>query len=245
MVIGLICASIIAWFISTLAGGGSSLVLIPIVGFFLTTSAIPSIITVGSIFGNAERAIAYRTKINWKIIYWELPAALVGCCLGALVLTQINLEWLTLLIAIFLLISGINYLIKPKTKTFEVKAWYFLPLGFLYAFLSGIIGSTVPFLVPFYLNYGLEKEELLGTQAINRTAIHVIKVVAYYYLGILTLPYLYYGIIIGLASFPGNWLGDHVLQKISEKHFRQLVMFYAIIISTYMLWQQRNMLIFF
>jgi uncharacterized membrane protein YfcA len=247
MILGLICFSIIAWFLSTLAGGGSSLILIPIIGFFLTSIAIPPVITIGAIFGNSERAIAYREKINWRVIRWELPGALVGACLGAFTLTKINLEWLTLLIAFFLFISGINYLIallKNKKKSFTVHAWYFLPLGFIYAFLSGIIGSTVPFLTPFYLNYGLEKEELLGTQAVNRASIHLVKIVAYTMFGVLTLPYLGYGLVIGLASLPGNWLGHITLQKISEQRFRQLVTSFVMITSMLMIWQQRNLLIF-
>jgi hypothetical protein len=243
MLIELVCASLVAWFVSTLGGGGSSLILIPIVAFFITSIAIPPVITIGAIFGNTERAIAYRDKINWEVIRWELPGALVGAYLGAFALTKIHLEWLSLLIALFLFISGINYLIKSlkkEKKSFTVHCWYFLPVGFVYGFLSGIIGSTVPFLVPFYLNYGLQKEELLGTQAINRAAIHLVKVFVYTKFGVLTLPYFGYGLIIGLASIPGNLLGHVVLQKISEQRFRQVVISFVLISSILMLWQQRS-----
>ncbi|WP_293157134.1 TSUP family transporter [Okeania sp. SIO2C9] len=92
---------------------------------------------------------------------------MVGACLGAFMLTQISVGWLSFLVGLFLVISGINLIIKNQNQSFTVRAWYFLPAGFIYSFLSGIIGSMGPILAPFYLNFGLEKEELLGTQAVN------------------------------------------------------------------------------
>jgi len=236
-------ASIVGWFVSTLAGGGSSFLLMPIVGLFLGATAIPPIITVGAIIGNAERAVAYRQKINWSVISWELPGAIVGGCLGAFMLTQIPVRWLSFVIGLFLLISGINLIIKNQEKSFPVRAWYFLPAGFVYSFLSGIIGSMGPLLAPFYLNYGLQKEELLGTQAVNRIVVHIVKAITYTFFGNLTVPYLGYGLLIGIAAFPGNWLGHLVLEKISPQLFRQLVITFVIFSGAFIIWEQRSLLI--
>jgi hypothetical protein len=150
---------------------------------------------------------------------------------------------LTLLLALFLLVSGISYIIKKETKSFPVRAWYFLPAGFVFAYLSGIIGGTGPLLGPFYLNYGLEKEELLATQAMTRVVIHIVKTIAYSVFGILTLPYIGYGVLIGIAAFPGNWLGHLILEKISEQRFRQLMTFFIIFSGLLLLWQQRYALL--
>ncbi|NEP06104.1 MAG: sulfite exporter TauE/SafE family protein [Okeania sp. SIO2G4] len=236
-------ASIVGWFVSTLAGGGSSFILMPVIGLFLGALAIPPIITTGGMIGNAERAFTYRQKINWTVIFWELPGAIVGACLGAFMLTQISVEWLSFLVGLFLVISGINLIIKNQDQSFTVRAWYFLPAGFIYSFLSGIIGSMGPILAPFYLNFGLEKEELLGTQAVNRMVIHIIKVIVYAIFGTLTLPLFGYGILIGIAAFPGNWLGNLVLEKISPQLFRQLVIIFVLFSGVFILWEQRNILI--
>lgn len=248
MIFWLILASVVGWFISTIAGGGSSLILMPIIGLCLGAAAIPVVTTVGAIFGNADRAIAYRENIHWEVIAWELSGAIPGAILGAFTLTQINTEWLSLIIGLFLLFSAINYFFKNSKKSdkkmFGVLAWYFLPLGFIYAFLSGLIGSTVPILVPFYLNYGLQKEELLGTQAVARVVIHALKIIAYALFGILTWPYIIYGIAIGLASFPGNWLGHLVLGKMSEQRFQQLAISFVLVSGVLMLWQQRQLFLF-
>jgi len=248
MIFWLILASIVGWFVSTIAGGGSSLILMPIIGWCLGAAAIPVVTTVGAVFGNTERAIAYRENIHWEVIVWELSGAIPGAILGAFTLTQINTGWLSLLIGFFLLISAINYFLKKRKKgeksAFDVAAWYFLPAGFIYAFMSGLIGSTVPILVPLYLNYGLQKEELLGTQAVARVSIHCIKIAAYALFGVLTWPYVIYGVAIGIAAFPGNWLGHIVLGKISEQRFGQLAISFVMLSGLLMLWQQRQLFLF-
>lgn len=158
-------------------------------------------------------------------------------------LTQIPVRWLSFLVGLFLVISGINLIIKNQKQSFLVREWYFLPAGFIYSFLSGIIGSMGPLLAPFYLNYGLEKEELLGTQAFNRVVVHIIKLIAYAIFGTLTLPYFRYGILIGIAAFPGNWLGHLVLEQISPQLFRRLVIAFVLFSGVFILWEQRSLLI--
>ena len=107
-------ASMFGWFVSNIAGGGSSFILMPIVGLFLGTIAIPPVITTGGILGNAERVFNYWQKINWTVIFWELPGTIVGGCLGAFIFTQIPVKWLSFLVGLFLLISGINLIIKNQ-----------------------------------------------------------------------------------------------------------------------------------
>ncbi|WP_246275497.1 TSUP family transporter [Brasilonema bromeliae] len=108
--------------------------------------------------------------------------------------------------------------------------------------MSGILGSIGPVLTPFYLNYGLSKEELLATAAAARAAIHLVKVAAYAVFGVLTFKSLCYGVLIGVAAFPGNWLGQLALERTSEHRFRQIVTGFVVMSAVLMLWQQREFL---
>ena len=241
---GLGPVSVLSWFVSTVAGGGSSLLLMPVIGLFLGASAIAPVTTAGAILGNGERVIAYRQHINWGVILWEVPGAIVGSLMGAFILTKVKVEWIGIFVAIFLIISALNYLLKefrPQEKNkqgFKVQAWYFLPGGLVYSILSGILGSMGPLLVPFYVGFGLQKEELLATQATARLVVHIVKIFSYAIFGILLAQHLVYGLVTGLAAIPGNWLGHLVLQRISEKRFRQLVMSFVMFSGLLMLWQE-------
>lgn len=240
IVLILALASSIAWFLSSLIGGGSPLILIPLISLLLSTSAIAPVITTGMLCGNAQRVGLYWQHIEWRLVAWCLPSASVGAVLGAFVVSRTQIEWLSLLLVGFLLVSVFGLLRSERSQSpnFNVKAWYFLPVGFGDAFCSGLIGSTGPVLQPLYLGYGLTKEQVLATKSFNVLGVHIIKLFAYSMFGVLSWPYVGYGLVIGLAALPGNFLGRQVLKQMSEQQFRRLVITFIGGSALFMLWQQ-------
>ena len=238
--------SFASWLISTIAGGGTPLIMIPLIGFFLGSTAIAPVITTVMLCGHPQRLWLYWRYVDWKLMGWYLPGAIVGAVLGAIAYTQIQLEWLPILLAVFLIVSTISYnwsqdSVKPA---FTVYPWYFLPSGFVFAFLSGIIGSTGPLLNPLYINYGLVKEDLIGTKSAHLLVIHIVKIITYGIYGALNPTYLGYGLLMGLAAFPGNWLGRKILTRISEQNFQKLLVRFVVLTSLFIFWEQRQLLIF-
>ncbi len=233
-------ASSLAWFFSTLAGGGSPLILIPLVNFIVGSTAVPPVITLGMLAGNAQRAWLYWRENDWQVTAWFLPGAIAGSILGAYTFTQIHLEWMQIIIGLFLILSVISYAFSEKESILKIKVWYFLPLGFMKSFVSGMIGSIGPVLNSFFLSYGLEKEQMMATRSVNFTILHLVKIMTYIALGAMTLEYLKYGLVIAIAAFPGNLLGRYVLSKMSAQQFRQVVLTFMAITGILMLWQQRE-----
>jgi uncharacterized membrane protein YfcA len=242
IVSSLFVASFVAWFLSMLAGGGSPFILIPMISLMLGAQAVAPVITTGLLIGNAQRGLAFWSDIEWRVTAWYVPGAVVGALIGCYGLTQIHVEGLQLLLGVGLLIMVANYLLVPKESQFSVKAWYFLPLSFVNAIGSGLIGSTGPVMNPLYLNYGLEKEAMVATKALNKAALHLIKLIAYAAFGSLSQEYLVYGLVIGLGAIPANWLGKIVLAKMSAQQFRQLVFAFVAVSGVAMIWQQRHFL---
>lgn len=243
-IVTLALVSFVSWFISTLAGGGSPLVLIPFVNFTLGAAVIPPIITMGMLLGNFQRIILFWQHINWKVTLWYLPGGIAGAVLGAYTFTQIHLEWLQLLIGLFIVISVFSFEFGQPERIFQVEAWHFLPAGFFYAFVSGIIGSSGPVLNPFYLNYGLVKEDMIATKSTNVVVIHLAKLLTYAAFSHLDVTLWGYGLIIGIAAFPANLLGQYILRQMNAGMFRQFVLVSMGITGGLMVWQQREFLIF-
>jgi len=240
----LVLSSLIAWFISSLAGGGSPFIIIPMVNFLLEPQAVPPVVTTGMLLGNFQRTWQFWQDIDWQLTWWYLPGAILGAILGSFIFTQTQLQWLQVLLGLFLVSSIFSFGFGKREQSFQVHGWFFLPAGFVYAFLSGLIGSIGPVLNPFYLNYGLVKEKMIATKSAHVLVVHVAKMLTYAALGVLTMPYLGYGLVIGIAAVPGNWLAQLALQKISDEQFRQFVIALVTISGLLILWEQRDFFAF-
>lgn len=235
-ILTLALVSFCAWLGSTLAGGGSPFVLIPLVDLMLGTASVTPVITLGMLIGNAHRILLFWRDIDWPLTAWYAPGAVIGAVLGAYTYTQVHLDWLQILTGLFLLVSIVGLGLTPKDTKFTVKAWYILPAAIAKAFVSGLIGTTGPVLNPFYLNYGLNKEQLLATKATHVVMIHTIKLLTYSVLGVLTLKMLGMGFVIGLAAIPANFLGRAILAKMNGQQFRLLVLSTMALSGISMLW---------
>lgn len=236
-IIYLALVSFVFWFISTLAGGGSPLILTSLINLLLDSQAVVPVVTTGMLLGNYQRIFLFWQDIEWQVTLWYFPGAIAGATLGAYVFTKIQLKWLQLLIILVFVITVVGYWLGKK-YSFTVHAWQFLPVGFLYSFISGLIGSTGSAVNPFYLNYGLVKEQMIATKAANIVVIHVVKIVTYAAFGALTTQYLGYGLIIGLTAVPANCLGQYVLSRMNNEQFTQLVFAVTTISTVLLLWQR-------
>ncbi len=235
--------SFVAWFFSMLAGGGSPLVLIPLLSVLLGAAAVAPVITTGLLIGNTQRSLFFWRKIDWRVTAWYLPGCLAGAMLGAYIFTWVRADWLQVLIGVALLGMVVNYWLNKTLKLseqhFTVKPWYFLPVSFLNSVGSALIGSTGPIMNPMYFAYGLEKEAMIATKASNKAFLHVFKLLSYAALGVLQPSHIGYGLLIGLGAVPANWLGKWVLERISNDQFRQMVYAFVAVSGVMMLWEQR------
>jgi len=244
--------SFLAWFVSMLVGGGSPLVLIPFVTLLLGAQSVAPVLTIGSVLGNAQRGALLWQHIDWNLTLWQVPGVVAGSVLGAYAFTRVDVQGLQIFVAIALIYMVMHMLAKGLLSDRIVnkyltlppfRAWHFLPLGFCNATLSGLIGSTGPILNPAYLSYGLEKERMIATRAASLTLTHIIKIITYAALGVLSPTLVGYGLIIGCAALPANWLGRIVLEKMSVEQFQIAVLSFVGLSGVWMLWQQRTLFI--
>ncbi len=214
--------------------------MIPLLSSVLGSEAVPPVITFNVLVGSVQRTWSLWRYIDWRVTLWFMPGTIVGAILGAYTFTQLNLEWLQILVGLFLIYSLFSFGFGKKERSFNVELWHFLPCSFLIAVVSGIIGSTGPVVNIFFLNYGLVKEEMIATKSFNTVILNLIKIIAYAILGVLKPEYIGYGLVISLAAIPGNWLGEFVLEKMSAQQFRAAVLSVMVMSGMFMIWDQRE-----
>lgn len=232
----------IAFTISTIGGGGGALILVPLVNFFVSKDAVAPLVHLGNFIGRPTRIIIFWKDIRWDIVKAYLPLAVVGAFLGAWLFASIKLEWLQIIIGIFLISTFWQYRWGKKKKSFPMKLLYFGPLGFCVCFLSSLIGATGAVLNPFYLNYGVVKEELVATKAANSFIVAIVQLSTYASFGRLTKDLWVYGLMIGLGAAMGNFLGKYLLKRLSIKSFRLIVI--VVMVASGLVMIIRQLLVF-
>ncbi len=221
----LFIATIIAFWISAISGGGASLILIPILNFILPAPVIPFTLTIGTLSSSASRIAVFRKAINWKIFFWFVPFSIPAVIFGAYLIKYVNPNYLQFFVALFL-ITNLTELFKNKKRIEKEKKSYpkyrLALVGFLAGFISGITGAVGLLFNRFYLHYGLTKEEIIATRAANEIFLHAIKLVIYIVLGLYSTFAFWLGITIAVGAIISSYTVKYILPYLSEFAFKKI-----------------------
>jgi uncharacterized membrane protein YfcA len=208
--------------LAAVAGFGGAAVLMPIlVLMFGVRDAIP-ILTVAQLIGNASRVWFNRDQLDLPVVAWfalgGVPAALIG---GFLFATA-PLSFLVRLLGLFL-IATVAHRHIGKASALRLSLRGFAVLGAVLSFLSALLGSVGPIMIPFFLAYGLVKASLIGTEALATVVMHVTRLVAYRRVSILTSDSIVIGLALGSIMIFGSFVGKKILDRLPERLFILLI----------------------
>lgn len=230
----------IIFILSTLTGGGASLLLMPLVAVVVGVKAVAPVMAISIGMSSTSKVFFFWREIDWKLFGWLFPSTIVGSILGARMFATLSADFLQILIGLLLLSTVLQWNRDDTKSRFKVKAWHFAPMGLVVAFLSGLIGGVGPLMNSAYLNYGMSKESLLGTRSANAILLHITKIVSYAYFGYVTGEVLKYGILIGISSMIAVYFGKLILARISDLFFRKIVVASMVLSGVLMLWKNKD-----
>ncbi len=230
-------AGIGAFTISTISGGGGLLMLIPFFNFIVGASKTAPIVNLGGLISRPSRIIIFRKHIVWKVFWYYVPSAMLGAVIASWGFSEVKIVWIQIIISLFLISTFFQYKFGKKERSFTVKLWYFIPLGFIISIIGTFTGGMGPVLNPFYLNAGITKESLIATKSVNSFFLGIAQIGSYTFFGILTKELWIYGIILGFGATIGNILGKQVLKKMTAKQFRKWVIAIMVISGLVLLYK--------
>lgn len=165
---------------------------------------------------------------------------MLGAWIAGWFFTRVEASWLQILVGLFLISTVFQYRFGKKERSFPVKLWYFIPLGFIVSVLGTIIGALGPILNPFYLNLGLDKEELIATKTVNSFFLGIAQIGSYTFFGLLYRELWIYGIALGLGAIVGNIIGKKFLVKMKSGTFRMLLIILMVLSGILLIYKQFN-----
>ena len=136
-----------------------------------------------------------------SLLYGRMSSSFIAIVLGTMVLLSIPLR---------------RWAQSRKIKTSRQTLG---SVGVIYGFLSGVSIGPGMLLIPFMLGYGLAKEAFVATLAAIALVTNITRLSIFGATDLLDSRYLILGILVGLLTIPGNWIGRTVLRKMSiQRH---------------------------
>jgi uncharacterized membrane protein YfcA len=219
----LFAAGFVAWALSTYAAGGGSMLLLAVATGLLAGHAAAPVVTLASLAGSAGRIALFWRHIDWRVASWYLPGGIGGALVGSWIFTRLSVELLQVLIALFLISTVWQFRFGERPRSFEMRLPWFVPVSFASGLTSALVGASGVLANPFYLNYGMLKERMLATRALNSIAIQLAKLAAYGAFGALSLDLALHGASAGAGAVLGIWVTRPWLRRFPSRRFRQLV----------------------
>jgi len=238
--LSLFLAGFVTWMISTISAGGGSVLMVASASTLLAGHAVAPVVTVTSAIANPTRIILFWRHTDWRVVAWYVPGAIAGAAIGGWMFTQVSANFLQLCVGLFLVSTAWQYRLGRRERSFSVSLPWFVPVSIAVGATSAIVGASGLFGNPFYLNYGLIKERMIATRAINSTVVQITKIGAYTTFGVMQWELVRHGLVAGAGAALAIWATRPVLKHLDPRRFRQIAVFVMLASGLLILWNQRD-----
>lgn len=216
-------ASYVAAAAATVAGFGSSTLLIPVALLFMDIKTAVFVVAVFHLFNNLFKVRLFRNRIEAKVFWlFGIPSILLAFA-GAMLISLIQIEMIKTVLGVFLVAYAFYSLLEPRfgIKKTRVNA---AVGGSLSGFLAGLIGLGGAIRGAFLVTFDLPKEVYVATSAAIALVIDVTRIPTYVLTktvqgstSYILLPFLCVMAYLGTAT------GKRLLERIDQRTFRRAV----------------------
>lgn len=240
----LFLAGAFAWSVSSFAaGGGGSMMLAAAASIIAPARAVAPVVSVTSLVAAIVRIALFHRLIVWRLVAWYLPGGVAGALVGSWLFAALRADWLQFVVGIFLLSAVVQFQLAQRHHWRPMPPAGFIPVSFFSGLVSAVVGASGLLANPFYLGYGLDKQPLLATRAVNSLAIQLTKLASYTAFGALTGERLFDGLAASAGAAIAIAATNSWLDRMSSQLFRKLAVGLIVATGLLMLWRQHALLV--
>jgi uncharacterized membrane protein YfcA len=208
-----------------MAGG---VIMAAILAHFIGIKSAVPVMTCALIISHFSRAVMYFGDTDWKIAFRVL---LFGCptiVIGAIIFGLISPRTVAIVFAVFLIAS---FPIKYWARKHQITTGPKLLAGasVVWGMLAGNVIGPAFFLAPFLLGTGMSRLTFAGTLASITLVMNILKLIVFGATDLFTYELLWLGVLIGLMTVPGNWLGRFILKRMQDSDHRLIIDFLTVL----------------
>jgi uncharacterized membrane protein YfcA len=178
--------------------------------------AVHGVVQLGS---NLGRTFIQRAHILWRPTAIFTAGAIAGAAAGAALFVALPERVLLGLLGAFILVMA--WVPKPKIPGLESAGM--LIGGFIATVITMFVGATGPFVQALLVPQGFDRKTLVATHAACMTAHHLLKVVAFGFIGFSFLGWFTLMAAMIVSGFIGTWAGTKLLERLPEALFQKLL----------------------
>ncbi len=236
----LFIAGYASWIIGTLSGATGSITLVAILTYIIRINTIAPTVTIASLMASPARIIVWWSNIDWFVVRWYAPGAVMGAVLGSWIFSRASVQGLDIIVGLFLLSTPLQYRFGARVRSFPMKVQWFVPVSLTVGIVSGLTGASSMISMPFYLNYGLMRERMIATGAVHSLFIQIAKVATYGTAGVLSSGSILEGVCAGAGAVFAIVVSRHWLERFSDVWFRRMAIVLMVAAGISLLWRSRN-----
>lgn len=145
------------------------------------------------------------------VAYGLLPVPVIALFLGMVILSSIPLRrW-------------------AMARNIQAGKGTLRLVGGIYGLLAGAAIGPGMLLSPFMLGYGMSKEAFVATLATILFTTNIVRVAVFGGIDLLAVHYVLLGLLVGLVTIPGGWIGRTLLRRMTTGTHHGLIDLFAAI----------------
>jgi len=208
---------------ATLAGFGSSALLIPVAFSFFDLRTAIFLVACFHLFNNLFKIRLFWKKIDFRTFFnFGIPSICFAFG-GAALIAILPIDVISKILAVFLIMYAVYSLFKPKLAV-KKSQWTAILGGSLSGFFAGLIGLGGAIRSSFLVAFDFPKEVYVATSAMIAVVIDFTRIPTYILTGsVQARSELYLIPFLIVSAYFGVKLGKILLSRIDQQTFRRIV----------------------
>ncbi len=213
---------LMAYVIFGISGFGSTLIAVPLLAHLLPLKFVIPMVVLLDCVGATSMGLKLRADV-WKPEFLPLlPFLLIGLFAGAFVLLNLSAQWLLLGLGIFVLLFGINYILK-RQASIHLPRWAAAPVGLFAGATSSALGVGGPIYVFYFTARGGTPEQIRATVPVVFSFTTVARIAIFAGVGLINMPVLIAAAALLPVMLLGLWCGNRLHGKLSRDQAVRIV----------------------
>ncbi|MCB9245931.1 MAG: sulfite exporter TauE/SafE family protein [Flavobacteriales bacterium] len=218
-----ITLALIAEILGTLGGFGSSMLFVPMAGYFLDFHSVLGITALFHVSSNLTKIVLFRKGFDKQLILFLGVPAVVFVIVGAWMSKWVDPAGLKIGLAFFLIVSSVLFLRYPTIRV-QANVRNSIAGGVLSGGIAGVIGTGGAIRGITLAAFDLRPDVFIATSAIIDMGVDSSRTVVYWMNGYIHQHDLYLVPFLIAASIAGTYTGKVILKRVSQEKFKRFVL---------------------